>query len=223
MLLDLDDIKTLVGEFFNGQYEVKKFLGEGSFAKVYLVKHNYLEDLRAMKIIKEPVSPATNIKSVFKEVMLATKLRHENIISIYDAGIMSTFGQNKKDLAFFVMEYVQGGDLEQYLNSFIKILDDVKNYLEEKGKFNYLKDENVPVLSNGEETILSLDLLKEFKENVDKMDLKKCDVFIEEVKGNNYGMHINESLTKLIQAYEMFDFHTVKLECTNLLSFMIDK
>ena len=119
MLLDLDDIKTLVGEFFNGQYEVKKFLGEGSFAKVYLVKHNYLEDLRAMKIIKEPVSPTTNIKSVFKEVMLATKLRHENIISIYDAGIMSTFRQNKKDLAFFVMEYVQGGDLEQYLNSFI--------------------------------------------------------------------------------------------------------
>lgn len=116
MLLELDDIKQLVGEFFNGQYEVKKFLGEGSFAKVYLVKHNYLEDLRAMKIIKEPVSQATNIKSVFKEVMLATKLRHENIISIYDAGIMSTFGQNKKDLAFFVMEYVQGGDLEQYLN-----------------------------------------------------------------------------------------------------------
>ena len=119
MLLELDDIKQLVGEFFNGQYEVKKFLGEGSFAKVYLVKHNYLEDLRAMKIIKEPVSPTTNIKSVFKEVMLATKLRHENIISIYDAGIMSTFRQNKKDLAFFVMEYVQGGDLEQYLNSFI--------------------------------------------------------------------------------------------------------
>ena len=78
-------------------------------------------------------------------------------------------------------------------------------------------------MSNGEETILSLNLLKEFKENVDKMDLKKCDVFIEEVKGKNYGKHINESLTKLIQAYEMFDFHTVKLECTNLLSFMIDK
>ena len=111
---------------------------------------------------------------------------------------------------------------EEYLNSFVKILDDVKSYLEEKGQFNYLKDANVPVLSNGEETELSLDLLKEFKENVDKMDLKKCDTFIEEVKGKNYGSNINESLTKLIQAYEMFDFHTVKLECSNLLSFMID-
>ncbi len=120
VLLDFKGIKNLVGDFFNGQYEVKKFLGEGSFAKVYLVNHNYLDDLRAMKIIKEPISPTTNIKSVFKEVMLATKLRHENIISIYDAGIMSAYNSgNNQDLAFFVMEYVPGGDLEQYLNSFI--------------------------------------------------------------------------------------------------------
>ena len=121
MLLELDDIKQLVGEFFNGQYEVKKFLGEGSFAKVYLVEHNYLEDLRAMKIIKEPVSPATNIKSVFKEVMLATKLRHENIISIYDAGIMSTFGQNKKDLAFFCNGVCTGrrfGAIPEFIHKF---------------------------------------------------------------------------------------------------------
>lgn len=121
ILLDFEEIKDLVGNYFNGQYEVKKFLGEGSFAKVYLVKHNYLDDFRAMKIIKEPISPTTNIKSVFHEVMLATKLRHENVISIYDAGIMSRdiVNKSKRDLAFFVLEYVQGGDLEQYLNSFI--------------------------------------------------------------------------------------------------------
>lgn len=122
ILLNPDNIKHLVGEFFNGQYEVKKFLGEGSFAKVYLVKHNYLEDLRAMKIIKQPISQTTNLKSVFQEVMIATKLRHENIISIYDAGIMSDFSENNQNdgKAYFVMEYVRGGNLEQYLNSFIK-------------------------------------------------------------------------------------------------------
>ena len=111
---------------------------------------------------------------------------------------------------------------EEYSNSFIKILDDVKNYLEEKGKFNYLKDESVPIVSTGEETDLSLELVKEFKENVDKMDLKKCDAFIDEVKGKNYGKEINEHLMKLIQGYEMFDFHTVKLECSDLLNLLID-
>ena len=54
------------------------------------------------------------------------------------------------------------------------------------------------------------------------MDLKQCDVFIDEVKGKNYGKDINEHLTKLIQAYEMFDFHTVKLECSGLLNLLID-
>lgn len=133
VLVDFDIVKNMVEEFFNGQYEVKKFLGAGSFAEVYLVNHNYLDDLRAMKIIKEPLGSASNTKKVFHEVMLATQLRHENIISIYDAGVISTFGQDiegkftlikkdgvaRDDWAYFIMEYVQGGDLEQYLTSFI--------------------------------------------------------------------------------------------------------
>ena len=107
----------MVEEFFNGQYEVKKFLGEGSFAEVYLVKHVFLDDLRAMKIIKQPLQDYSNNRQVFHEVMLATQLRHENIISIYDAGIISRDSNENK--AYFVMEYVPGGDLQQYLNSFI--------------------------------------------------------------------------------------------------------
>lgn len=114
--MDFDSIKSMVEDYFNGQYEVKKFLGEGSFAKVYLVKHNFLDDLRAMKIIKEPLKSTVNVKTVFHEVMIATQLRHEHIISIYDAGVLSN--QNDDDLAYFVMEYVPGGNLEQYLNSF---------------------------------------------------------------------------------------------------------
>lgn len=115
--MDFNESKLMVEEFFNGQYEVKKFLGEGSFAEVYLVKHVFLDDLRAMKVIKQPLNENFDNKNVFNEVMLATQLRHQNIISIYDAGIISQdSGINK---AYFVMEYVPGGDLQQYLNSFI--------------------------------------------------------------------------------------------------------
>ena len=60
--MDFDGAKKLIEEFFNGKFEVKKFLGEGSFAKVYLVNHNYLDTLMAMKIIKEPLSISTNKK-----------------------------------------------------------------------------------------------------------------------------------------------------------------
>ncbi|MDO5810880.1 MAG: Hsp70 family protein [Methanobrevibacter sp.] len=115
-MMDFNSIKRIVEGYFNGQYEVEKFLGEGSFSNVYLVKHNFLDDLRAMKIIKEPLNPTSPTETIFNEVKLATKLRNDNIINIYDAGIISA----ADDLAYFVMEYVPGGDLEDYLNSFAK-------------------------------------------------------------------------------------------------------
>lgn len=148
--MDFNKAKQMVEEFFNGQYEVKKFLGEGSFAEVYLVKHNFLDDFRAMKIIKQPLSSTSDNKAIFKEVILATQLRHENIISIYDAGVISA--EDNKNKAFFVMEYVPGGDLEQYLNSFIdsnismsvyRVLDLMKQILE---GLNVLHSSNPPII-----------------------------------------------------------------------------
>ena len=112
--MDYEKIKVMVEEYFNGQYEVLSFLGEGSFAKVFLVKQTFLNDKRAMKIIKEPLTNVSNIDSIFHEVRIATQLHHENIIDIYDAGII-------RDYAYFVLEYVSGGDLEDYRNSFIKL------------------------------------------------------------------------------------------------------
>nr|WP_295000618.1 Hsp70 family protein [uncultured Methanobrevibacter sp.] len=117
--MDFNEEKILIDEFFNGKFEVKRSLGEGSFAKVYLVNHNYLDTLMAMKIIKEPLSISTDKKTVFHEVMIACQLRHENILSIYDAAEISDFSSGKNH-AYFVMEYVPGGDLEQFLNSFIE-------------------------------------------------------------------------------------------------------
>jgi serine/threonine protein kinase/actin-like ATPase involved in cell morphogenesis len=148
--VDFNKDKQMVEDFFNGQYEVKKFLGEGSFAKVYLVKHNFLDDFRAMKIIKQPLSSTSNNKGIFQEVILATKLKHENIISIFDAGIIS--GNDEINKAFFVMEYIPGGDLEQYLNSFIysnismpiyRVLDIMKQILE---GLNVLHSSNPPII-----------------------------------------------------------------------------
>jgi molecular chaperone DnaK (HSP70)/serine/threonine protein kinase len=117
--VDFNEAKQVIEEFFNNKFEVKKFLGEGSFAKVYLVNHNYLDTLMAMKIIKEPLVLSTNKKDVFREVTLACQLRHENIISIYDAAEIYNFEDGNRH-AYFVMEYVSGGDLERFLNSFIE-------------------------------------------------------------------------------------------------------
>ena len=114
--MNFEKLKETLEEFFNGQYEVLKFLGEGSFAQVFLVRHTFLNDKRAMKIIKEPLTSTNNIDPIFHEVQIASQLRHENIISIYDAGVM-------EDFAYFVLEYVPGGDLELFRKSY----DDVNS------------------------------------------------------------------------------------------------
>ena len=125
-----DDVKRMVEEFFRGQYEIEKFLGAGGFADVYLAKHIYLDDRRAMKINKQPL-PAKDIDNIFKEARIATLIRHKNVISMHDAGIISVSGKDKNGLfnfglknrrdrnyAYFVMEYVVGGDLWEYWKSF---------------------------------------------------------------------------------------------------------
>ncbi|WP_458452951.1 Hsp70 family protein [Methanobrevibacter sp.] len=116
--MDFNKTKHLIEEFFNGKLEVRKFLGEGAFANVYLVNHNYLDTLMALKIIKEPLKLSTNKKKVFREVTLACQLRHENIINIFDAAEISNLSEGNN--AYFLMEYVSGGDLEQFLNSFME-------------------------------------------------------------------------------------------------------
>lgn len=125
-------IKRMVEEYFRGQYIVEDFLGAGGFADVYLTRHKYLSDRRAMKINKEPLQPNTKIEGIFEEARLATLIRHQNVISIHDAGIISIYGQDKKGFfnfggnkgnreekyAYFIMEYVAGGDLWKYWKSF---------------------------------------------------------------------------------------------------------
>lgn len=111
------NIKDTIDNFFNKRYEYISFLGEGAYARVYLVKHNFLNDKMAMKIIKEALTDNENVDKVFQEVQLATQLRHPNIISIYDAGIIQL---KDEEYAYFVLEYVNGGDLEEYRESFTK-------------------------------------------------------------------------------------------------------
>lgn len=151
--MDFDRAKHLIEESFNGKYEVIKFLGEGSFAEVYLVRHNFLKNLMAMKIIKEPLNSTTNLNSIFQEVQLAIDLRHENIIAIYDAGIMAGLDEDSGiNRAYFLMEYVPGGDLQQYLNSYIdsdllmpvkRVLNLIRQILE---GLNTLHSANPPII-----------------------------------------------------------------------------
>lgn len=102
------------GSTIKNKYLVESFLGEGAFAEVYRVKHNFL-GRQALKIFKVPSVSLAEIEEALGEAVLLSKIGHPNIIRVYDAStILTEIGE----CAFFTMEYIPGGSLDSYWRSF---------------------------------------------------------------------------------------------------------
>lgn len=118
--MDFVDVKNIIDEFFQGKYKVVKFLGSSSFSEICLIKHVFLDVLQVIKIIKKPLASSSDLNLILYEARMACQLKHENIIDIYDAGIIPSSGDDEStDLVYFIMEYVPGSDLRKYMISFI--------------------------------------------------------------------------------------------------------
>jgi len=87
-----------------GKYELEEFLG-GGMSHVYRAKDSVLGRRVAVKILTDAAMADPEAKARFlQEARLASNIRHENIISIYD------FGEDQ-GRPFMVMEFVEGETL----------------------------------------------------------------------------------------------------------------
>ena len=92
-----------------GPYILGEKLGEGAFAKVRLATQINIKEKCAVKILeKKLLENSRDIQRLKKEIKILKKLRHKNIIQLYD--IM----ESKRNL-YFVMEYCKGGELFDYI------------------------------------------------------------------------------------------------------------
>lgn len=99
---------------------------------------------------------------------------------------------------------------DDYVSAFKKILEDVKAYLEQRGKFEY-EDKNAVINNdNLELETMTKEMLSEFKDFIDKMNLKECDRLVEDYAARNFGNEVNVKIAAIKKAYDMFDFHEVK-------------
>lgn len=93
-----------------GKYRVKKLLGEGTTASVFLASDPFQNREVAIKVASSAVMDDPQFGSQYRkffinEASLAGKLEHPHIIKVYDAAI-------DNDIHYIVMEYVNGGTLE---------------------------------------------------------------------------------------------------------------
>ncbi|MBX3415762.1 MAG: protein kinase [Pirellulales bacterium] len=92
-----------------GNYVVLDELGAGGMGVVYLARHRRMKRLVALKVLPANlVSSSSAITRFHREVEAVAKLSHPNIVSAYDA-------DEAGDLHFLVMEYVDGIDLDAYV------------------------------------------------------------------------------------------------------------
>src|ERR1017187_3397468 len=95
-------------------YEVEAFLGEGAFAEVYRVRHKFL-GRHAIKLFKAPGWSPNEVAAMLGEAVLLSKINHPNIVRVYEA---NTVVLNDDTYGYFTMEYVAGGSLFHYWQSF---------------------------------------------------------------------------------------------------------
>jgi serine/threonine protein kinase len=98
-----------------GRYEIVRVLGSGAMGVVYEGHDSKLHRQVAIKtIIKSALvdeAQAADYSARFmREAQALAQLNHPNIVTVYDFG-------EEGDIAYFVMEFIQGHELKQYLDS----------------------------------------------------------------------------------------------------------
>ena len=97
-----------------GKYQLIEHIGEGAVAKVYKAYHPDLKRYASMKILHPKLLEEPGFVTRFQEeAQSLARLKHPNIVQIYDASITPKF-------PYLVMEYIQGKDLRHFIHEFTR-------------------------------------------------------------------------------------------------------
>ncbi|SDW03626.1 serine/threonine protein kinase [Marinococcus luteus] len=99
----------LIGRRISDRYHIKRLLGSGGMAYVYLGEDMILERLVAIKILQPQFNGDEEFLQRFRrESRAATILGHRNTVNIYDVG-------EERELHYIVMEYVEGQTVKEMI------------------------------------------------------------------------------------------------------------
>jgi serine/threonine protein kinase len=89
-----------------GNYCLRRLLGQGGFADVYLGEHVYLGTNAAVKVLQARLSSEGDLKWFLNEARTVARLSHPNIVRVLDFGV-------DNETPFLVIEYAPNGTLRE--------------------------------------------------------------------------------------------------------------
>ena len=174
----------LPGDNFRG-YEVERLLGTGGLGTVWLVRHQMLDTLFALKVLDPGIAEEKPeyVKRFVREAKLATRIRHPNLVTVHDAGY-----DQEKGIYYLVMDYVQGSTLRGTIafegvlpeKEAVRIILHVADVLAAAQCFGMvhrdLKPENIMLTQDGVVKLLDLGIAK-IAGGIDSLKTKTNSVF----------------------------------------------
>jgi putative two-component system response regulator len=162
-----------------GNYRVLDRLGAGGMGVVLKAEHLRLPRLVAIKLI--PIRPDEDprVQQRFNaEIWSVAQMQHPNIVGAIDAGEAVDADPRSPKLHYFVMDYVAGQNLEDYINQqgpinptvACDLIYQVASALTEAHKFNLvhrdIKPSNVLVTPESQAKLLDFGLVRHFSSRV---------------------------------------------------------
>jgi tRNA A-37 threonylcarbamoyl transferase component Bud32 len=90
------------------RYELRRMLGRGGMATVYLAyDRKHLREV-AIKVLRPDLAASLGAERFLKEIQIAARLTHPHILALHESGEAGGF-------LYYVMPYIDGGSLRQQL------------------------------------------------------------------------------------------------------------
>uniref|UniRef100_A0A914KT89 Uncharacterized protein n=1 Tax=Meloidogyne incognita TaxID=6306 RepID=A0A914KT89_MELIC len=121
-------------------FDYLKTIGQGSFGRVYMVRHNFDGEIYAMKVlVKEQIKRRNEVKHVMAEKnVLLKNINHPFLVSLH-------YSFQTKNKLYFVLDFLNGGELFFHLQK-------ERSFCESKARFysaeiasaiGYLHEQNI--------------------------------------------------------------------------------
>ncbi len=109
MIEDMSNLLRQLTSALRDHYVVQRELGHGGMAVVFLA-HDLRHDRDvALKVVRPDLAASLGVDRFLREIQIAAKLAHPNIIPLYDSGV-------EEGHFYYVMPFITGESLRDRLN-----------------------------------------------------------------------------------------------------------